>query len=416
MIRSASLYISLMISLLIVIVCATLLSISYVHRLFYLGIERKERLTQNFTAAITLLLNEAFKSDTSFKLSLYEGLNDTVYLQKDHWGIYELAIISSRIGNDSLKKAFLLGFKSRDSLKALFLADEDRPLTITGKSLIRGTAYLPKSGIKVGYVEGRSYEGTTLVHGLKRTSTSTLKEPEPGLISRIRKFIATSKNTSVPIVFPVDTGLSNSFFENSLKYSCDGTSSNLSGKKISGHVIVSSDSVLVVDRSTSLNQVILIAAVVKIADHFKGNLQVFATDSIQVGKSVKLEYPSALILLKADTAKFQPRIIIGSQSIIEGQVFAWEKAKSLLQPVIFLAKDAKIIGEIYCKGYVAPEQGVEINGLVSTIRFMAKRSSSLYENYLIDVKVDRTQLSPYYLSPTLLRDSLTKRKILCRLK
>lgn len=415
MIRSSALYISIIISLLIVMICAAIIVIAYLQHQFYQDLGRKERLMQNSRSGIKVLLQEKFKQDTTVKLSLYESLNDTVLLEKSNWGIYELAKVTSFIGPDSLKKAYLLGFKSTDSAKALFLADEDRPLSISGKSLIRGTAYLPKAGINAGYVEGRSYEGSRLVEGLRKVSTSKLKAPDSLALKFIRKLCNEASHNVAGVVFPANDQVCNSFFSAPLKCFYRSGNDALKGKKISGNVIISSDSVLIADRYTSLDKVILIAAFVKIEDHFKGNLQVFATDSIRIGKGVNLTYPSALVLLKPGSAGFTPHISIGKDCTIEGQLFAWETDRALLPPLITIADNTKIRGEVYCKGYVSLGRGVEINGMVSTMRFLAKSSATLYDNYLIDAAIDRTRLSPYYLSPQLLRDSLAKRKVLCRL-
>lgn len=414
MIRSSALYISIIVSVLIVLICGAVLSITYLHKTFDQVLERKGKLRQNCLSGVTILLEREFKTDTTVTLSLYESTNDTVCLQKEQWGIYELGKVTSRIGLDSLKKVFLMGNKSIDSLKVLLIADEDRPVTISGKTIVRGTAYLPKSGIKQGYVDGLSYQGTSLIYGLIKNSSLKLAEPDSASLGLIHKLTDRFKTTSKNCQLENDS-ITNSFFSAPLELYCQAGNAALSGKTIRGNVLILSDSVLIIDKFTALDKVILIAPFVKIENGFRGNLQVFAMDSISIGKGVELKYPSALVLLKPDSAKFQPRISVGESSLVEGQLLAWEREKSLLQPMIIIGENTVIRGEIYCKGYVSLEKGATVNGSVSATRLMAKRSSTLYENYLIDVTIDRTKLSPYYLSPNLLPGRTLKRKILCHL-
>ncbi|WP_285060250.1 hypothetical protein [Pedobacter ginsengisoli] len=408
MIRASALYISLIVSILIVLVCGSMLLIGFTYRMQERKQERAQLLRENVASAMLILMQQDFKADTAQQLSLYGKEKDSVSLEKKAWGIYELGLAASWINADTLRKAFLIGTPLTDSLKVLYLADEDRPMSITGKSLIKGTAYLPKSGIKAAYVESSGYADKTLVYGATRDSERDMPAPDAGLLKSLEDLPAFASDAD-----RLQDTVENSFFNPVRRLHVEKDDVFVSGFKAKGHVIISSDSMLVVDKDCMLDGVILVAPYVKIEDNFSGRLQVVATDSIAVGNEVKLSYPSALLVLKNDTAKHQVKIAVGRKSVIEGALFAWEKERSVLMPLIQVGEEAVIKGEVWSKGYVALSKTARVNGSVSAIRLMARVASAIYENYLIDVKLDKTALPKYYLSSELLNKQVKSGRLLC---
>lgn len=416
MIRSSALYISLILSMLIVLICGSVLLIGYTYRMENKKLERRDKLEQNLESGLTVVLQAAFSTDTLAKMSLYGLDDDSVLLDKQAWGIYEMGLVKAWIGRDTLQKAFLIGAEVKDTLKVLYLSDEDRPLSISGKSLIRGTAYLPKSGIKAAYVENATYADKTLVYGSIKDSGRLLPEPDGGFLHQAVDLLAVLDHKELPaeeMNGPDKDSTVNSFYAQVKRVYMGEAHAALSGYKARGKVMIFADSAIVIDESTSLDQVILVAPYVQIKDGFKGKLQVFASDSIRVGNRVQLDYPSALLVLKNDTAKFQVRMDIGKDCKVEGVLFAYEKERSQLMPVIALGEGTVVKGEIYVKGYLNLAKGAAVQGSVELIRFMARTSSSLYENYLIDVQLNRPARSGYYLSSKLFNGQADQNKVLC---
>nr|WP_162989043.1 hypothetical protein [Pedobacter schmidteae] len=419
MIKASALYISLILSMLIVLVCGSVLMIGYTYRMENKKQERRAQLEENIASGLTVVLQPDFALARQEKTSLFGLEQDSVWLEKQAWGIYELGLVKAWIGVDTLQKAFLIGAKPADTLKVLYLADEDRPLSISGKSLVKGTAFLPKSGIKAAYVENSTYTDKTLVYGAIKDSGRALPEPESGVLKYAMELIdmLTEKDKHAETLVQLDKDSTvNSFYAPVRKIRLDIDRSELSGVAARGNIMIFSDSALVIDSSTKLDKVILVAPYVQIKEGFKGNVQVFATDSIALGNKVQLDYPSALLVLKNDTAKFQVRISIGKDCSIAGQLLAYEKERSQLMPLIALGEGTVVKGEVYVRGYLNMHRRAAIKGSVSLIRFMARTSSSLYENYLIDVELNRPALSRYYLSSKLFNGEATQNKVLCWLE
>jgi|GEM_PF-2688468 len=407
MIRASALYISVIVSLMIVIVCGTMLMAGLIYRMQDKQQERHTRLDNNVASGMQILLGEQeWAADTVMSVGLFdptdEGISDSVRLEKQAWGLYDIGRVSSWIGGDTLRRSFMMAPLPEDTLMVLYVSDEDRPVSISGKSLIRGTAYLPKSGIRSAYVDGAGYKDKTLVHGLVWSSGRDMRTLNEGALLRIKELMASSLDTSQNI---------------SLSKQMD-----LSGQVIDQLTIVSADSLIIVNEYTKLDKAILIAPFVRIGPRFRGNVQVFARDSASIGDSVKLEYPSAVVVLQQDTAGFQARLTIGKHSEIEGALLMLDdgyigknglSGRRTLMPVLSISDSCRVDGEVWSKGYVKIGRSVVVNGSVSTIRLMASHKSILYENYLIDVLLNARARSRYYLSPALLNAKRTKRKVLC---
>jgi hypothetical protein len=416
MIRSSALYISLIISILIALICGSILLVGFMYKMQESKLRRNDMLNRNAASASLLLMQDSFIYDSVRRIKLFENdeeTGDSVILEKRQWGLYELGLVASFKNTDSVKKAFLIGSPLKDTATALYIADEDRPLSISGKSRIQGIAYLPKSGIKAAYVGESHYEGKRLVFGKMKESKRELPLPDTILINSLNKLLVKTGYLEEEVL---PESLTQSFFKPVKRVHLPKEHSVISNNKIRGNIIISSDSLIQVDSLSTLDQVILVAPYVKISSGFKGRLQIIASDSISIGASVKLIYPSALVLLKPDTAGFQPKISIGENSVVQGQLFAWEKTRSLMMPIIEIGQGSIIKGEIWSKGYVQLGKFSAVNGSVSAIRLIANISSIIYENYLIDAIINRRNLSRYYTGSKMFNSAGKTGSLLCQLQ
>lgn len=377
MIRSSALYLSVVISLLIVLVCGAVLMAGFMYRMQNKAEERSVRLKQNIASGMALVFSADFPSDTSMLESLFEGTGDSVRLSRQNWGLYEMGSVEAWINTDTLSRNFLIAGLPEDSSKVFFLSDEDRPISISGSSLIKGTAFLPKAGIKAAYVEGKAYNDKTLVYGSVRDSERKLPALSQKHLERLQR-----------LLLEAESG-------------------------VFGGLELLADSAVQINADFKSRNALIVARSVNIADDFKGQLQVIASDSIILGDRVVLDYPSALVVLKNDSAGFQRQLKIGKDCQIAGAVMSWEQDRSTLMPVISIGEGSVIKGEVWSQGYVSLGRHSRVDGAVSAIRLMARVSGSLYENYLIDVQLDITRRSRYYLSPPLLNQKPSNAKILC---
>lgn len=163
-----------------------------------------------------------------------------------------------------------------------------------------------------------------------------------------------------------------------------------------------------------VENVIIFAKAISVNEGFTGKCQLFATEAITVGKNCRFDYPSALGVMKFDAvSKSQPDLVIGQDVNFSGVVFTYDAKPSPVKTLIDINKNVKISGQVFAQGMVRLQDGAEILGSVFTDRFIYQTGATLYENYLINVKIDAGKLSPYYLSSPLFSFSAnTKNKIL----
>ena len=114
-----------------------------------------------------------------------------------------------------------------------------------------------------------------------------------------------------------------------------------------------------------------------------------------------LSYPSVLGVIRNAKSGVQPNISIGKNCRVNGIVFTHEDTRSALQTMIKLDTATTINGEVFSTGMVKLARGIKIIGSVSCNRFIMQTKTTLYENFLIDVTLDRKARNRYYLGARL---------------
>lgn len=180
----------------------------------------------------------------------------------------------------------------------------------------------------------------------------------------------------------------------------------LKGKKISGNVIFYSDKLVVIDSSCHLDNVLIFAPAIVVNDYFQGSVQLFATDSINIGKNCNLQYPSVIGLIKKESKEFQPFIKVNSQTSFKGIIFTYGEVQDRQQTYVSIDKDVLIEGQIYSEGFL--EVKGTVWGNVSCNQFSLRTPSSVYSNHLLNATIDNSKLSPHYIGSSLITSKRTK--------
>ncbi len=363
---------------------------------FTIDVVKNAKLGINYTLANDLKLND------TIALNQNENNNTSIKLHRDYWGLFEKVTSVSNIKNKTIKNIGLMGgLQIEPDRMALYLEDNNRPLVVVGDTKIKGVSYLPKQGVKTGNISGHSYYGDRLIYGRQKTS-STLIELPPETQNEIQTI---SKNLSV---FKADNFIDidakkvfyNSFY-NPVQLMYSPGLIDLSGKSLVGHIIVQSETKIVVGASTNLKEVILIAPTIDIKNGTQGRFQAFATKEITVGKNCELHYPSTLVLkenhkrvLNTDTNKASSLIKVQKGSHIKGAI-AYLGHTSNYNPQIIIDEGTIIEGEVYCN------QNIELLGAVYgsiyTSGFVYNQSGSKYQNHIYGGTINANKLSLEYV-------------------
>lgn len=397
MVKASALYIVIIVSLLIAIFSASLISTAYFYRLEYQKYKRYNKLSANLNSGIAILLSDGFKQYGQDNFTdLFGEQSDSVLLRKERWGVYDLNLVKSFVLADTLKKSFLSGKDIGKDQSCLWLSDEDRPLSVSGSTRITGDAFLPKSGIKQAYVEGKPYDGKKTVYGSVKTSEKELPALDENILRELQSYLASNDNAFTDAI--PDSSF-NSFFNPAQIIKFHG--GTIGAVSLSGKIILVSDTIVTIPSDALLNDIQLYAPSIIVEEGFKGICQLFAADSIHIGNNCIFNYPSCLGVLKQDTASTQSKIDLGKGTVFSGIIFSYEKQRSDLQTLISLGKNSQVKGEVYATGFVKMDKPVKIQGKVSCNRFIIQTPTSLYENYLIDIEINRKKRSKYYLGSTL---------------
>lgn len=410
MIKAGALYMVVIVSLLIAMVSASLLTIAFYYRQEVQKKTRLDKLLNNLESGTAVLLSAGFFTDgNTHRVDLFESGSDSLVLRKENWGVYDLNMVKAFELKDTLKRSFLSAPVFTD-LNAIYLADEDRPLSISGTTQITGNGELPKSGLKQAYVDGKPYAGKSLIIGTVKDSGREMLPLNKTLIQSLISYLKPLNNKGTTFIdsikglsFNIRDTLGNSFFNAPLIYRLDHRQMDLGSLKLKGKIILISDTTVHIAAGSRLDQVQIYAPAIIVASGFKGACQLFARDSIIIGKNCVLDYPSFAGVFKAEGHQIQAKLSLGEGSRFSGILFSYEKKRSPLQTIISLAKDCKIYGEVFATGYVKLEKTVTVYGKTSAKRFIMQTPTTLYENYLIDISLNRKLLNKYYLSSSIFR-------------
>jgi hypothetical protein len=404
----------IVIALVIGVLCSSLIVVAYFYRSEYQRKFRYDRLQNNLNSGVNILLaspDTAYARQTTFSLFLFNKDADTVSIQKSIWGMYDICTVKAFIQKDTLFKTFLIA-NAVDSAKwaTIYLADEDRPVSVSGKTSITGNVFIPKAGIQSAYIDNKAYSGDKrIVIGEKHISERNLPVLDTLRLNLLDKNFSAKGDPMAG----KDT-INQSFLKNTRVFDFKNVVQTLDHIRLNGNILLHSDTTLIIDSTASLSNVLVFARSIIIKDGFRGNCQLFATDSISVGKNCHFTYPSCLGIIRSSAPKIisQAKVSLGENTTFGGLIFTNEKKPGAMKPMISLNKADTIRGQIYSQDALALKDQCVFDGSVFTNRFVYRNSFTLYENYLINATFNSKDLSPYYLVSAATPVSSKKKKIL----
>ena len=412
MIRASALSIVIVISLVIAILCSSLIVTAYYYRAEYQKKFRYDQLQNNLGSGINILLTT---SDSTYKrekiCSLFNQDNDSVSLKTVTWGIYNVGVAKAFIQHDTLYKTFTIG-NTIDSAKwaALYIVDEDRPVSVSGKTMIRGDAYIPNAGIIASSIDTKVYDGDKrIIIGKKFDSKKILPYLDTIKLMELNKYFSLKGDS----VLNTDS-VKRSFLQPTKIFDFHNEVHALRHISLDGNIILHSDTTVIIDSTAHLTNVLVFAKKIVIKSKFKGTCQLFARDSILIEKDCNFKYPSCLGILcfNLEQNKINPQIKLDSNINFCGTIFTYQKIKGDMPPAITMGKNIVISGQIYSQGSVDLLAPGEVNGSLFTAGISYRNNYKYFNGYLIDVKIDSKSLSRYYLTSDILPVASKREKIL----
>lgn len=365
-------------------------------QLNYINQQRFESYTQS---AINVVLNDStlsFPWETN--LPILDSSNSYVLnAEKMEYGAYQKFVINATYNNYTKKQAFLAGTNGENpSATAIFLPYNSYELCISGNTMISGNCYLGKSGIRASYVMGDYYRNKELVNGSIYTSKSKLPTINQQWISNMDALVDGSKTMSdstLEITKTQQTRFSNSFFNKTLVLYAK-SSVYLNQCQLNGNIVVVSSDSICVYKGAVLDQVILMARKIKIAEGVEANCQLIASDTIIIEKDVKLNFHSVLVTL---SRKNKGLIRLSEGDVIEGNIIMVSReTEQYNKNICKMPVNCTLRGIAHIEG-TFDFMGT-VTGTVETNLFTLHTPSGYYENYLYNSVIDAKALSDQYVS------------------
>ena len=351
----------------------------------------------NVNYGVDYLSNSEIEYNQVLSKQFSDNTKETTSVLKKKWGLFDLGIVTSKVGKEFHQKIGLLGWK-QEKRKALYLQDNNTPLVMVGNSNITGDAYLPKRGVKTGNIGGTSFYGDKLITGFDYASTNKL--PQSINLKQVEELLNRSYlNGSIKnFELEEELNLLQSFNKNTLLY--ESTSDvYLHNISLKGNIIISSNRKIIIDASTKLNDIILIAPEIELKKNVIGNFQIFATKTIIVNENCKINYPSSLVLLdKSKTEKEENKIELKDGVIFRG-VLVYKKdnneKKRSYTPQIIIKEKASVEGEVYCEENL--ELLGKVEGTVIAKNFITNQFGNTYINHIYNGKINVKELPEQYV-------------------
>lgn len=398
-VNAGALQYTLFVSVLIVLLISTFLTLTFLQNQFKTTANFQIQSIQNATIGFQFISENDIPYEEEKTIELSADIDSRIILTKKHWGVFDVLNVQSKVKNTSFQKTGLIGGFQTEK-PALYLKDNNNALVLVGNTKVEGKSFLPKNGVKRGNIAGHSYYGNQLIYGT--TTQSSTKLPTIKNKDYIEQLSNGFINDEDAFFIELNEGLKiiNSFNKPTQIYRQQGVV-NLRDIQLTGNIIIQSDTLIKVDKTALLSDVLLIAPNIEITNQVTGNFQGFATKNIYVGLNCDLSYPTALILYEKTISTLNnnkefPQLKINPNSSIKGVIaFLSENETANYKPQIILEENTEIIGEVYCdKNF---ELKGKVYGSVYTSGFIANQYGSVYQNHIYNGEIIEPNLPKQYV-------------------
>lgn len=393
--KAGALQYTLFISVIITLLLATFISLSYLQQTVGIQLQFFREVVQATDQSFEQAVLDELPYETPQHVHLTENEALETYLIKRHWGLYDLVFSKSHLKSEVFEKIALLG-GHHPNKPALYLKDKKQPLVVVGSTKITGTAYLPQLGVKTGYMGGKAYQNSKLIYGAWAQSAQTL--PKIKKRTYLKNWI---KNPvfEASQVFNLELGshYTNSFHNKTMRFH-SAKEIHLRDISLTGNMAIHSDTLVKIAPSASLKDILIIAPKIEVSQGVTGSFQAFASEYIKVDESCQLNYPTVLLLYEEalKTQEKAPKIQIAQKTTLQGVIaFLSDSQHKSYQSQINLEKEVVVHGEIFSDKNT--DSQAQVYGTIYTDGLVAKQFGSIYQNHLYNSRINASALPKSYV-------------------
>ncbi len=386
MIRAASLFYALVVSLLLGV-----LLMSVILRARHRSMQTERWVSfhnarNNLYAAMTWPAEGGIDAQTrTSHVDLFGQGIDPVSITRMAWGVFELRTCSAFVNDQRATRTALMGWHVDPTSPSLWVEDQNDPIALAGDTRLMGPCYLPVRGLRRAYIEGRPYTGSLTLDD-QRPSSNQFPELRAEMQQQCHLLQGFAAPENAEFVrwkdLPSDS-VQRSFAEHALVVEMAGER-HLSGSYLGGHIIIRSNDSLVIDASFTCDDLLIYAPFVTVSSGFHGRLQCLTTGGVDVGSDAELQYPSALVC-NGEKVEGVPVIRLGVRTIMSGVILAFANGEQHVSPTVELSAGCTFTGEVRNEGAV--QLGGTIEGCVIATSTVLRTPSSVYRGHIMDAVV-----------------------------
>lgn len=384
--RGGALYLSLVIGVVISLFLGLMVVLSRYNHTQLLVSEIEQQLYFDVKSGIHLAVSPNF-SEQQNNMWISMGKEDSLRVKKMIWGAYYLIVAEGKNGKFKKSAAGLYGAGLKPDT-SLVVEDNGRPIAVAGKIEVKSPCYLPSQTMKPAYIEGLSFNGAPQ-SAMIRKSPAQLPELSEEFVNGITNKVLTLHPETDSLVENLREISKVSFISKTAVLQAG--SIKLNNISYSGNIKLIAEEVEL-DKSAHLEDVLIVADKVRINGGFNGALHIIARDSIIVGDSCVLKYPSSLVVGSKSiqgAATGLKGIYLGENVVIQGNLICYaQKPQGNEVPRCFvkLNKGCEVYGLLYSSGYAHLQGKLFANAYAR--RLMVKSNSAAYENHWIDTEIN----------------------------
>jgi hypothetical protein len=313
------------------------------------------------------------------------GDSSIVTIEAKKWGLLRLIKSSARWRSLNIRRTTLYSCLNNNR-PALYLADNNRFLSLVGKCVITGDCNLPALGIREGEMDGGTFTGKKMIDGKISQSMNTLPELSPGLFKSFseywdKSFGATDSIVSISDLTRNPVSLV-SFNSNTKVIDC-GKNVCLQNISLSGNIIIVASDTITITSSVHLQDILVFANTIIVANDVHGVFQLFARHQISIGENCILRFPSFAV---CDTKQTVAKITLGKNSIVSGGILIDSDTENAGSNRLEMGEGSKLTGTVYVNGEVG--FAGQIDGSLYCKKFFIDTPRAYYENFLKDAVID----------------------------
>ncbi len=406
-VKGGALYIAIFISIIISVFLSLLILLSYQNSRTTSNLIQTSQLYCHLNSALELVQSSYFAEELNNKWIKSEFNDDSIRITKLNWGAYWLVNVEAKNRHTSLQQSGIYG-TGMTADTALMIADNGRPIGVSGKVSFKATCYLPQAGIKAAYIEGQSYQPDMGNASHIRINKSDIPQPEKVILDAIsnQQKINVEQDS---LVYALPDNFSQSFIKKTIVLEIN--SGRLSNKHWNHNIKLVSNSSIEIDSSCHFDNILIIAKKIKFMKGFKGKVHVIASDSIKVEEKCQFNYPSSLVILnESELAAPIKAIVFDKDCQFFGGILALNASRNLNGTKVFIKLNASssVSGFIYSSDYAHLEG--ELNATVISRSLLLQTPSAVYENHLINCELNPKKFEHLLAIPPIFSKS---KKLIC---